>query len=139
MVTSTLNYHYFCLQSLTSLSLFTMVLRASPLHQMMIYSSCKSGQLHRPEEKAKTMVCRCILRGLPHSFLTPHLPFLPTCNSFARTSAYHFLSVVYTHLWNHIPDSIICALSSFRLSASLIVLITVQNFCCMLVTLDYTF
>ena len=104
---------------------------SSPPDQLI--HSLNWSTLQTRRKKQKVMVCRRILSGhsiLPHSLLTPHPNpnprrhhSYPLVTPFARTSLYQssfFISC--THLWNCLPDSIVCALttSSFKRKLKLV-------------------
>ena len=83
--------------------------------------------LQTRRKKQKTMVCRCILCG--HSIFTPHPSLNPRrhhsyllATPFARTSEFQSSFFIrYTHMWNHPPNGIVCAPSSFAFKHWLII------------------
>ena len=101
---------------------------SSPPDQLIHSLNWPTLQARR--RKQKVMVCRRILSGhsiLPPSLLTPHPNpnprrhhSYPLATPFARTSLYQssfFISC--THLWNCLPDSIVCAPSTLSFKQKL--------------------
>ena len=92
--------------------------------------------LQTRRKKQKVMVCARIIQGcsiIPHTHFSPH-PHpnqrhhhsRPLFTPFARTSAYQAsFSISCTHLWNSLPDYVLCAssASSFKrqLSSALLI------------------
>lgn len=86
-------------------------------------------------KRQKVMVCARIVKGLsiiPSSYLAPHpRPNVrhhhsyPLLTPFARTSAYQSSFFIdCTHLWNGLPDDIICATSAFSFKRRLKTILT---------------